>query len=452
MLEMLLAWVALLALLLAFAIGKPHRGGVLTLSYFLGVSLIHIPGALAYFGDTPMPYADETRIGLQRTILGLASFTFAAVMTRRLAGKSPPRPNPRRVREPPASLNRWGQILLFVGVISYFVLVPISTLVPSVTSLVASLGATLVVGIWLQLYSASISRNRRRTITILCLLPLLPLATVALFGFLGLGMYWVLSALAFQFIVARRRLGVYVSAPIVVFLGLSIFVTYMGQRNAIREVTWDEQAGLLARLDRVGNLVTDFEWLDLASPSQEAALSGRLNQNWLVGVGVLRHEGGIADFAYGATVPLWALIPRAIWPDKPAVGGSGHVVSNFTGIDFAHGTSVGVGQVLEFYINLGVPGVILGFLALGFVLMRLDIGIMEALASADGKRLIACALPGLAIVNPEGSLLEIAVGVPAAILVARLLLPALVKGRRRQPLEARRTAQPGPVPRLSRIR
>ena len=41
----------------------------------------------------------------------------------------------------------------------------------------------------------------------------------------------------------------------------------------------------------------------------------------LVGAAVMYHEDGSAPFAYGATVPLWALIPRAVWPDKPAVGG-----------------------------------------------------------------------------------------------------------------------------------
>ena len=88
------------------------------------------------------------------------------------------------------------------------------------------------------------------------------------------------------------------------------------------------------------------------------ALDQRLNQNYLVGMGVMRHREGEAELLYGATVPFWALIPRAIWPDKPAVGGGGDLVSQFTGIKFAEGTSVGVGQVLEFYMNFGMPGVL----------------------------------------------------------------------------------------------
>ncbi len=46
-------------------------------------------------------------------------------------------------------------------------------------------------------------------------------------------------------------------------------------------------------------------------------------------------------------------IPRALWPNKPVVGGSGDLVSTYTGIRFADGTSVGIGQVLESFVNFG---------------------------------------------------------------------------------------------------
>ena len=94
----------------------------------------------------------------------------------------------------------------------------------------------------------------------------------------------------------------------------------------------------------------------------------------------MRHREGEAELSYGTTVPLWALIPRAIWPDKPAVGGGQDLVAEFTGIKFEEGTSVGAGQVLEFYMNFGMPGVLAGFAVLGFILMRLDQVVMRALA------------------------------------------------------------------------
>src|SRR5262249_11549055 len=144
------------------------------------------------------------------------------------------------------------------------------------------------------------------------------------------------------------------------------------------------------------------------------ALDERLNQNWLVGAAVMYHEDGFSPFAYGATVPLWAFIPRAVWPDKPDIGGGGSVVSDFTGIQFAEGTSVGAGQVLEFYVNFGIPGVLVGFFGFGYLLMRLDRGIMSSLAASDTRAFLVRAMPGLVLLNPGGNLLELIVGGAAA--------------------------------------
>ena len=293
---------------------------------------------------------------------------------------------------------------------------------PSLTSVVSALATLLILGLWLVLYGAAVTADRRRTLATLALLPLLPLATLVTGGFLGYGVYWVLSVVAFLFVITRRRIWFYFGAPVAVFLGLSLFVTYMGQRAGIRELVWEEQAGMLDRLDRVSAIVTEFQLLDLASPTHVAALDDRLNQNWLVGAAVMYHEDGWAPFAYGATIPLWALIPRAVWPDKPDVGGGGDIVSDFTGIRFAEGTSVGAGQVLEFYVNFGIPGVLLGFLGLGYLLMRLDQGIMRSLAADDTRGLLVRAMPGLTLLQPGGNLLEILVACVAAYVAAHLVI------------------------------
>jgi hypothetical protein len=275
--------------------------------------------------------------------------------------------------------------------------------------------------LWLALYGAAVAADRRRTLATLALLPLLPLTTLVTGGFLGYGIYWVLSIVAFLFVITRQRAWFYWGTPVAMFLGLSLFVTYMGQRNGIREVVWHEQSSLLDRFDRVTAIITDFKLLDLTSPDHVAALDGRLNQNVLVGAAVQYHDSGAATFAYGGTIPPWALIPRAIWPDKPETGGGGDVVSQYTGIDFAGGTSVGAGQVLEFYVNFGVPGVLAGFFGWGCILMWLDLGIMRALAVDDMRGLLLRAMPGLTLLQPGGNLLEILVACVAGYGAARLI-------------------------------
>ena len=175
-------------------------------------------------------------------------------------------------------------------------------------------------------------------------------------------------------------------------------------------------------MNKVSSLVTDFQFLDLSNEWHRWALDERLNQNYLVGIGVLRHRDYGTALMYGATVPVWALIPRAIWPDKPSVGGGGDLVSKFTGIAFAEGTSVGAGQVLEFYMNFGMPGVVVGFAIFGFVLMLLDQQIMRALAMGRIGHMVKGALPGLALVAPLGNLVEILVAGVSAMIVSRLII------------------------------
>jgi hypothetical protein len=422
MLVLLLGWALLLVGLAAFAIGRPGEGGALTLTYFLGLSLIHVPGVLPFLSsDSGLIDGEETQIGFEMTILGMTAFVSGAVLARRIY---------RRRADATAALQRrrgrafqyLSRRVIVLGAVAYFVLIPLSFRVPSLTAVVSPLGTLLILGFWLVLYGAAEAGDRRRMLAALALLPLLPVATLVTGGFLGAGINWVLSVFAFLFVIARRRMWFYAAAPPVMFLGLSLFVTYIDQRAGIREVVWNEQTGILDRLDRASGLLTKFELLDLASPTHAAALDDRLNQNWLVGAAVGYHEDGSIPFASGATVPLWSLIPRAVWPDKPAVGGGGDIVSEFAGIRFAEGTSVGTGQPFEFYINFGIPGVLIGFLGLGFVLMRLDQGIMRSLAADDMRGVLLRAMPGLMLLQPQGNLMEILVGCVAAYVVAHLII------------------------------
>ncbi len=422
MLALLLVWALLLAALVAFAIGRPGKGGALTLTYFLGLSLLHVPGVLPFLGSDPgLIDGDETQIGLEMTILGMAAFVSGAILARRIyRRRAAPQGAPRRRRA--QAFEHLGRRAFILGIVAYFVLIPLSFRVPSVTSLVLPLGTLLILGFWLVLYGAADASDGRTSLAALAMLPLLPLATLVTGGFLGAGIYWVLSIVAFLFVLARRRMWFYAAAPPVVFLGLSLFVTYMGQRGEIREVVWQEQAGIFDRLDRVSGLVTRFQLLDLTSPEHISELDIRLNQNALVGAAVIYHEEGGAAFAYGATTPPWALIPRAVWHNKPAIGGGGDLVSEYTGIRFAEGTSIGTGQVLEFYINFGIPGIAVGFFGLGYLLMWLDQGIMSSLVANDIRGLLLRAMPGLTLLQPGSNLAEILVGCVAAYLAAHLII------------------------------
>jgi hypothetical protein len=429
MLDLLVVWGALLVGLVAFAIGRPREGGALTVAYFLGLSLIHVPGVLPFEFSPSVPFLpwaetlsdpEATRAGFEMTIIGMAAFVAGAILARLLDRRHVALPGlPRRRAQ---AFQGLGRRALALGGFSYFALIPAAGLVPSLTPVVSSLATLLIVGFWLVLYGAVQQADRRGLKGTLLLLPVLPLATLVTAGFIGYTVCWVFGVLAFLFVIVRRRVWFYLASPLAVYLGLSLFVTYMGQRGGIRDVVWNRQAGIAERLDRVSTILTEFQLIDLRSSAHITALADRLNQNAFVGIAVEHLESGWADFAYGTTVPFWALIPRAVWPDKPVVGGGGSLVSDFTGIEFGPGTSVGAGQVFEFYVNFGAAGVVTGFLLLGFGLMRLDRGIMRALAEEDARGLMLRALPGTTLLQPGGNLLEILVASVGAVIVAHLVV------------------------------
>jgi hypothetical protein len=422
MLNELLIWGTLLFGLVALAIDKRRGIGALTLAYFLDLSLGHVPGVLDYLGpNMDTIEAQATKVGFDVTLIGMTAFIAGAIAARLL----PQRATSVRANQQAASaeiFSRLGLRVLTIGISAYFVLLPVSAVVPSFTAVASSLGTLLMLGFWFQVYAAANANDRRKTLVLVAMIPLLPMATLSTGGFIGFGTVWALGITAFLFVTARRRIWFYLAAPFVIYLGLSLFVTYYAQRTAIRGVVWDQNSGMIDRLNRVSTLVTDFQLLDLSNETQLWALDERLNQNFLVGLGVMRHREGETELLYGASVPFWALIPRAIWPDKPAVGGGLNLVSQFTGSVFEEGTSVGVGQVLEFYANFAMPGVLIGFGVLGFILMRIDQRAMRGFAMRNSHVVVTTTLPGLALLQPLGNLLEVVVAVASAIIVSQLLV------------------------------
>jgi hypothetical protein len=422
MLIELAIWGTLVAGLIFLVLDKRHGVGALVLAYFLILSLGHVPGLLVYLHPNLFwVHLEETKIGFDVTLMGMTAFIAGAIAARIM----PMRTTSARTFQPTFShdtLSRLSHRVLAVGILSYFVLSPVLGVVPSLTSIISVGGELLILGLWFWIYSAETAKDSRQVLLIFAMLPLLPLSTLVTAGFIGYGTNWGLSIVAFYFVIARRRIWFYIATPAVIFLGLSLFVTYAQQRGEIRDVIWYQEAGIVQRLNQVSKLLTEFQFLDLSDEQHQFALDERLNQNFLVGTGVIGHRQGLSELWYGATVPVWAIIPRAIWPDKPGVAGSGDLVSEFTGLTFAEGTSVGLGQVLEFYMNFGMAGVLVGFACFGFILMRLDRAMIRALAVGDVGGALKSGLLGLSLLMPLGSLAEILVLLCAAFVVSQLLV------------------------------
>jgi hypothetical protein len=167
-------------------------------------------------------------------------------------------------------------------------------------------------------------------------------------------------------------------------------------------------------------MFSDFELFNPWDPNQAIALDQRLNQNLFVGLAAERIQRGEATLLQGRSVSeaLIALIPRVVWPDKPVVAGSPMIVSEMTGLKLSPTTSFGIGNVMEFQINFGTPGVILGFLLLGWLLGKLDLKAAVAERRQQYGQAMLCFLPAAALIDPQGSMVEMASGSAAALVAA----------------------------------
>jgi hypothetical protein len=113
-----------------------------------------------------------------------------------------------------------------------------------------------------------------------------------------------------------------------------------------------------------------------------------------------------------------ALIPRAIWPSKPVFGGSPKIVSEMTGLTLDEDTSFGVGNVMEFYINFGMSSLVVGFLLLGATIGWLDVRAFQLIRSGRPADALVFFLPCVALIQPNGSIVELAGGAAAAVVAA----------------------------------
>lgn len=416
---LLAVWLGVGAALMALGSQKSRSAG-LPLGYFLAISLIHTPGYMVYFSEeTRQPSEIWTRTGFEQFVIGMVAF-LAGVIAARFGEPRPHGQSRRLDASELAALDRLALFYFGSGFLSYVAGEFLSG-IPSITSILSAVGSLLIVGVCLRLWAARESGNDFKWWGTIALLPVLPISTLVKGGFLIAGAHWMLVIISFIFSQTKRsQLGFYLLAPFFVSLGLSVFVNYMAARTEYRRAVWFEQVGISERLNRVFDMFSNLEPLDLSNPKHRTAVDERLNQNLLEGLAAENLESGRVSYLSGSTIgdAALALIPRALWPDKPAVGGGGDIVARFTGLQFPGGTSVGAGQVLEFYANFGTWGVIGGFVLYGWLIGKMDLRVVDCLERGDQKAFLLWFLMGLAMLQPGNNLLEVVVTVASSAITA----------------------------------
>jgi hypothetical protein len=393
----------------------------LVLAYVLNFSLIHWSGAVIYLLPWYLgPNTALTVTGFRESAYGLLAFAFGALALAPWLMRLIGRPyKPTAFWKPD---RRLPEIYIAVGLFCYFILLPVSSLIPSATAITSAGWNLVLAGLGLTCWRAwKEKKGSKLTLWLVAALSL-PFLTIITQGFLGYGAAAFLAVSAFIMSFYQPRWKLVVGGFAIAYLGFSFYVTYMRDRTEIREVVW-RQESTTNRLARVYETVTSLEGFNPYDVAHLERIDGRLNQNVLVGAAVYYLESGYQTFASGYTVwqAILSLVPRILWPDKPVVAGSMGLVSEYTGITFAEGTSVGMGQVLEFYMNFGTLGVVLGFLAFGVLISLIDVAARRRLGSGDWLGFISWYLPGLALLQVGGSLVEVASSAGAAIVTALIV-------------------------------
>jgi hypothetical protein len=415
-------------------------GAGLTLAYLLNLSLIHWAGAAIYVLPA-FKHQDPrlTELGFEQSIYGIAAFAFGAlVFTPLLANRG----LLRRSAEEHQPDSKLPLAYIVAGVVFFALSFSFLGSLPTAQAIVGTGRQLVVAGLCLGCWKARREQHGGRLAGWLFLAFLMPLATVIFEGFLGYGVVALLVVLIFVSTFVRSPFRVALVGVPLIYFGLSVFVNYMRDRGDIRTSLWNGDS-LSERINILSDTVAKFEWFDLAKQEHLEKIDGRLNQNFLVGAAVARLSE-TDDYARGETLwdALLAIIPRAIWPDKPITAGSGHLVAQYTGMQFGEGTSVGVGQVMEFYANFGTLGVVIGFMIMGVIITTLDWQAGESLARSDLHGFVLWFLPGISLLQVGGQLVELTASAAASLVVALMVNRYLDRLQHKQTDKA---AAPSPV-------
>jgi len=331
-------------------------------------------------------------LGYSQAVIAFAALTFGymifiPVVNALVSTKRSARQLSVVIESPPLGSSFLQQhlpvIYLMIGIIAQFILTPLAADTPTVSAFTTALSKLYPIGLALALFR-SLAETRVNYVSI----GLIGLGGIALLsntiianGFIG----FVLPPIAFLAVYTLLRLRrARVILPIAVatlYVGLSLLTTYYTQRTEIRGIVWSS-ADFETRFATVqDSLINNFSLFDINNENHLWAIDERMSLNRLIGLSVERLDRGNIVYAQGQTIidAISTVIPRILWTDKPIPIGGNYLVRFYTGLYFNDRTAVALGQVLEFYVNFGTFGVVVGFIALSALLYVVDQGIARAI-------------------------------------------------------------------------
>jgi hypothetical protein len=410
MISLVVGWM-LVAAAIIFYRWREASGMGLVVAFVVSLTSLHWIAAVLYV----MPWYSEgvdrdvVATGFRMAWLGLLGFGIGVVLaTKALRGAARIWGEPA----PSAGLSNPGLWYIAAGVGFYALLFLGARRITSMSGLASAGSNAAIFGLCLLTWFAPKSRR----LMWLAAAGLLPLVTIVTQGYLSYGIAALVMVVAFVAEWHRPRWTLVAVGLIFGYVAMSFYVTYMRDRREIREAVWNG-AATSERMALMTNTLTSIELFDPFDAAHLARIDDRLNQDYLVGRAVSWIGDGFVPLGKGVTLvdAALAMVPRVIWPEKNISAGSGDLVSHYTGMIFGEDTSVGIGGVMEFYVNFGAPGVLIGFVVLGGIVVLFDDRAGSHLRRGAISRACLWYLPGIALLQVGGSLVDITATMAAGL-------------------------------------
>lgn len=389
----------------------------LPIAYLFALLLQHLPGAFAHaVGGWYFPNSSATETGLRFTTIGTVCFVVGVVLTQRVIGRPTVKAGTHWL--PHGGTSRFSVFCLLGGwAVAYGA--TFLERIPSLGAAIDQAGSVWILGVLLGFLAAVRQKRYGHIFLWLAALSVYPLVVLITGGFLSFGSTSVFVVMSALVVTLKSHGRAYTGVLLFSVSCFLLFLSYFQNRGDIRDAVWGGDT-LERRVARAATIITDFELFNSNNPGQLNALNQRLNQNEFAGWASQNIGMGEVDFLRGRSVweGLQALVPRALWPDKPTFAGSSEIIREMTGYVVNEETTFGVGQVMEFYVNFGIPGLIVGFLLFGFAYGWVDRNAAATLGRGDFGRTMLWFLPGVAMNAPLASIAEVMGNVAAALVAA----------------------------------
>jgi hypothetical protein len=391
----------------------------LPLVYLVGFMSQHLPGGLVHLlHPYEIPGFDETNIGMQMTAITMLSFTTGAAI-HELSHKKKVVQQIQRQQTLRFDPVFWRFCAKY-GIITAVVVAPIISF-PSVGAIIKSASNLWILGVLLALRAyTSKGLKLNKLLGWIGVSLVSPFFTLIGSGFLGFGIAALSSAYCVLLTKPRKLFVACAASALAVYLAMGVAVTYFSGREEIRNSVWGGATNQ-QRLDSITSVFSKATFFNPSDLDHAFFIDLRLNQNYVIGVAESYMKSNNIPFFNGRTLSdaILALVPRALWPGKPIFAGSGSLVSDVTGIGFAEGTSVGIGSVLESYVNFGWIGLVLLNVPIGYFIRWLDFVAFRAESLGDYETLLTTFLPALALNAIGGVFAEVTAAALSSWLAAK---------------------------------